>query len=535
MFVSVNPREAMVCPPARPPSLFMWWWTPPLLRLFRVVRGARLSTTGVVGLGYPFSGCLQSLEALDCWPEVLCPAISSQRRSTTGSHNLADLFIDPSVRTPGLRYPSLYVLRCSVRDLNSKSKCGTNGCARLPLCDIHPNGSRDQSIEVSVPVSLHLLANHRPRPVRGLGLPLGVGIVTTRHLTAAIPVPGPVGDPGQPRGVGLVASCRPRLFLWPIVSCIPSYVSSLCLFVDISRTVGLVSEHPFRPNPVLCLLKCGTSLLSKDVGIHHNTWVEKRSDSHRRLREKELNPLALKRFDDTNDRISLSTNEFVRISDRNKIYGGIGTIDGSVWIIITKVSTNEFVRISDRNKIYGGIGTIDGSVWIVYNNRKVFKRPIIGRDNDVVIPQPSVALTQLNRGPTVFKRPIIGRDNNVVIPQPSVALTQLNRGPTGAHDLFITGSATLCLLYCHQTVCTLNGGERVASLCGRTYVMKSDIVCDLDNDSGDDDSLEYELKTGQHLRIISGTVRVKVSAAGHRVFVGAGTQSKQSVKYEIFS
>ncbi|CAG2120552.1 unnamed protein product, partial [Medioppia subpectinata] len=75
----------------------------------------------------------------------------------------------------------------------------------------------------------------------------------------------------------------------------------------------------------------------------------------------------------------------------------------------------------------------------------------------------------------VFKRPIIGRDNDVFIPQPSVALTQLNSRPTGAHDLFITGSAALCLLYCHQTVCTLNGGERVASLCGRTYVMKTDI------------------------------------------------------------
>ncbi|CAG2110754.1 unnamed protein product, partial [Medioppia subpectinata] len=224
----IEPPGGDDVPPGPPAPFLMWWWTPPLLSLFRVVRGARLSTTSVVGLGYPFSDCFESLEALDYWPvsrlrrstvdhrccgvrlsllrlftvvrgaRLLARGVvsghpfSQIRRSTTGSHHLVDISL---IRPFGRQ-------NCPL------SNCSQNVRSFLVLCDIRSNGSRDQSIEVSVPVTFHLIANHRRRPIRSPGHPLGVGIVITRHLTAAIHMclSGPVGDPGQPRRVGLVAN-----------------------------------------------------------------------------------------------------------------------------------------------------------------------------------------------------------------------------------------------------------------------------------------------------------------------------------------
>jgi hypothetical protein len=48
-----------------------------------------------------------------------------------------------------------------------------------------------------------------------------------------------------------------------------------------------------------------------------------------------------------------------------------------------------------------------------------------------------------------------------------------------------------------------------------------------------DESLEYELKIGEHLRITSGTVRVRVSAGGHRVYMGSGVMGT-AANYQIF-
>jgi hypothetical protein len=169
--------------------------------------------------------------------------------------------------------------------------------------------------------------------------------------------------------------------------------------------------------------------------------------------------------------------------------------------IIEKLSSNEFVRVGARNQISAGIATIDGSIWIVFRSRKVFKRPIISRDQ------------------------------NIPIHTPVVALNALERGPTGGHDMFVSGAeSALHLLYCHQSVCELKG-EGIASLCGRTFVVNTDIDCE--EDSGEDESLEYELKNGEHLRITSGTVRVRVSAGGHRVYMGSGVMGT-AANYQIF-
>ena len=121
--------------------------------------------------------------------------------------------------------------------------------------------------------------------------------------------------------------------------------------------------------------------------------------------------------------------------------------------------------------------------------------------------------------------PIIPSDSNTPVPQPINALQNLERGPTGNHDLIAGEEATVHLLYCHQTICAIDGGGN-ASLCGRTYIMFFDIR--KDNNSGDDETQEYELKTGEHLRLIRGTIRVRVSATGHRIYLN------ECVKYEKF-
>ena len=163
--------------------------------------------------------------------------------------------------------------------------------------------------------------------------------------------------------------------------------------------------------------------------------------------------------------------------------------------IIEAFSQNQFLRFGSRNKIIGGIGTIEGRILVAFKNRKLVRMPIIASDR------------------------------NIPVPQPINALQNLERGPTGNHDLIVGNEATVQLLYCHQTICWVDGGGNV-SLCGRTHLMFSDIR--EDNDSGDDETQEHELKTGEHLRLIWGTVRVRVSAAGHRIYV------TECVKYEKF-
>ena len=143
----------------------------------------------------------------------------------------------------------------------------------------------------------------------------------------------------------------------------------------------------------------------------------------------------------------------------------------------------------------GGIGTIEGRIWVAFGNRRVVRMPIIASDR------------------------------NTPVNQPINALQNLERGPTGNHDMIICEKACVHLLYCHQTICRIEGGGNV-SLCGRTHLMFSDISDD--NNSGDEETEEYELKAGEHLRLICGTVRVRVSAAGHRIYL------TEDIGYEKF-
>ena len=116
----------------------------------------------------------------------------------------------------------------------------------------------------------------------------------------------------------------------------------------------------------------------------------------------------------------------------------------------------------------------------------------------------------------MVKKPIVGSDQNITIPQPIHTLRNMERGPTGYHDLFIHFDAKVELLYCHRIVNDLDFSANL-TLCGRTYTMDSDI--DRDEDAGIDGSEEYELKSGEHLRIISGTVKVRVNSTGHRIYL----------------
>ena len=163
--------------------------------------------------------------------------------------------------------------------------------------------------------------------------------------------------------------------------------------------------------------------------------------------------------------------------------------------IIEMLSETQFERIGSRDQIIGGIATIEGRIWVAFSDKKVVRMPIIASDR------------------------------NTPIPLPIPAIQNLERGPTGNHDLSVGIAAKLQLLYCHQTICDISVGGN-ATLCGRTYIMFFSISDD--NDSGDDETQEYELKAGEHLRLISGTVRVRVSAAGHRIYLNNG------VKYEKY-
>ena len=154
-------------------------------------------------------------------------------------------------------------------------------------------------------------------------------------------------------------------------------------------------------------------------------------------------------------------------------------------------------RSVDHNRIIGGIGTIDGRIWVAFQSRKVVKMPIISSDRHIPIHQP------IN------------------------ALRNMERGPTGSHDIKVLDDAIVELLYCHQTICSITSEVSVgATLCGRTYVMFCDIKDHADSDSGDDESLEYELKDREHLKLTEGTVKVRVSAAGHRIYMCAGVRYK---------
>ena len=154
-------------------------------------------------------------------------------------------------------------------------------------------------------------------------------------------------------------------------------------------------------------------------------------------------------------------------------------------------------RLNNPNQIIGGIGTLEGRIWLAYQSRKVVKMPIISSDR------------------------------SIPIHQPIMALRNLVRGPTGSHDIKVLDTATVELLYCHQTVCKITSETNAkAILCGRTYMMFCEMEEHTDCDSGDDESLEYELKDREHLRVSSGVIKVRVSAAGHRVYMCAGVRYK---------
>ncbi len=94
----------------------------------------------------------------------------------------------------------------------------------------------------------------------------------------------------------------------------------------------------------------------------------------------------------------------------------------------------------EQNKIIGGIGTIEGRIWIVFNDKRMFSKAIIKSEQDFNI----FAATD--------------------------ALRNLERGPTGNHDIFIRKSGSVELLYCHRSVSKVSKGGNV-TLCGRTFIV----------------------------------------------------------------
>jgi hypothetical protein len=147
------------------------------------------------------------------------------------------------------------------------------------------------------------------------------------------------------------------------------------------------------------------------------------------------------------------------------------------------ISSNE----EQINQLIGGIGTIEGRIWIVFSDNRMFSKAIIRRENDIRIMN---GLTEL---------------------------TNLERGPTGHHDILIDINACVQLLYCHQIMDKITCCGNV-TLCGRTFIIECNEECVEDYDDCDDCDC-IELNSNQHLQLISGCVNVRVSAGGHKIYL----------------
>lgn len=147
------------------------------------------------------------------------------------------------------------------------------------------------------------------------------------------------------------------------------------------------------------------------------------------------------------------------------------------------------------SQIAGVYGTIDGRIWVQTRNRILMSKAIIRSEKDIRIQNP-------------YDR-----------------ISNLDPGPTGRHDVIVSEKAKVEVCYCHQIVAKLQF-EGFVSLHGRTFLVNAD-GCNHDDDD-EDEVIKEELEAGDHIRVVSGNLRIRVSAEGHRVYIGTKSDATNS-------
>jgi len=142
--------------------------------------------------------------------------------------------------------------------------------------------------------------------------------------------------------------------------------------------------------------------------------------------------------------------------------------------------------LGSRDYVVAAIGTLEGKIWLVHKSK------------------------------TVFIKAIIAKDNDTSVIHPRAAIRNLERGPTGHHDIHVGKDGQVRVCYCHRKVVELKEGMSL-SLCGRVFIVKG-------SEHSEDEQEEIELDTYEHVTIFGGIARVRVSAAGHRVYVDIYTK-----------
>jgi hypothetical protein len=139
------------------------------------------------------------------------------------------------------------------------------------------------------------------------------------------------------------------------------------------------------------------------------------------------------------------------------------------------------------DEVVGAIGTLEGRIWLVHKSKIVLSKAIIAKESDVTVIHPKTAIRTLERG------------------------------PSGHHDIEVGKGGKVIVCYCHRKVSEFKEGVSL-SLCGRVFIV-------IGSEHSEDSQEEIELSAGEHVKIFGGMARIRVNAAGHRIYVNAYTKS----------